>query len=175
MFVELAYEKVRDVKSPNRAHPEDAGIDFFCPKLSFAVLIEKNLHNTGWHFDEVEKRIRLDSLGRILIPSGIKVQFSPGFALLSYDKSGVSHKKGLLTNSGVVDSNYSGEVHINMFNLSQTTQYINENDKIVQFLLMPISIGRIVEKEKVHLIDTDRGSNGFGSTDTDGADKEKNG
>jgi len=43
----LNFFKCRKVKSPTRAHPNDAGIDFMCPEdLSYETMVSKNLHWT---------------------------------------------------------------------------------------------------------------------------------
>lgn len=38
----------------------------------------------------------------------------------------------------VVDEDYLGEVHISLINTSNNEVYINENDKVVQFILLPL-------------------------------------
>lgn len=138
----MFYEKVRDVKTPERAHPYDAGIDFFVPN----------------DFKEVHLR-HGDS---IMIASGIKVQVPKGFVLILFNKSGVASKQNLDVMACVIDCGYTGEVHINLINNGICGTTINPGQKIVQGILMPVSLCSLAEGE----VDkkTQRGENGFGST-----------
>ena len=62
----------------------------------------------------------------------------------------------------VIDSTYRGEIHVHLFNHSDNPVFIPKGEKIAQFILMPIWNG---EPEEVQsLVETDRGTGGFGST-----------
>lgn len=144
----LIFTKVRNVKTPTRAHPTDAGMDFYCPKFDYKFisdLIEKNLDAK---FDLVYKgtiinyknykspgviglfnnedetiydpgQIVLYPGERIAIPSGIKIKnMIYGSALIAFNKSGVATKDGLTKMAEVVDENYLGEIHISVLNTS---------------------------------------------------------
>ena len=71
----IKFTKVRDVKSPCRANPGDAGIDIYVPS-DF-------------------KPKQLDHGDSILIPAGIKVEVPIGYALIFHNKSGIAAKKNL--------------------------------------------------------------------------------
>ena len=79
--VRLYFCKVRDVKSPVKAHPFDAGFDFFIP-------------------NDFGRRI-LPPGADILIPSGIKVDVPEGYALIAMNKSGIATKQKLRTGACV--------------------------------------------------------------------------
>lgn len=72
----LRFTKVRDVKSPTRAHESDCAIDFFVPNDYPDSIIEPGC--------------------QILIPSGVKVSIPYGYCLLGLNKSGVATKKSLV-------------------------------------------------------------------------------
>lgn len=146
MSVKLRYSKTREVKSPLRGHPTDAGIDFFIPK------------------DFSETTIMPGK--SVLIPSGIKVQFDHGWALVANNKSGIASKKNLLVGAQVIDSSYQGEVHINLHNVGDTPQVIAPDDKIVQFVLYNIGLPNPMEvpMDELYIETTARGTGGFGST-----------
>ena len=81
----------------------------------------------------------------------------------------------------VVDEDYQGEVHINMINTNQPSEYydmdghyatnpghvtITPGDKLVQFILLPINYSNPEETtlEELYTNTTERGEGGSGST-----------
>ena len=149
----IKFSKIRDVKSPKRNFPGDAGIDFFVPNDFEQILLQ--------HGDSV------------LIPAGIKVEVPIGYALIFHNKSGVASKKNLYVGADTIDHGYSGEVHINLVNNGINSQMIYAGDKIIQGILIPISLAEMVEVAEAQLyqdihVAGGRGSGGFGSTDKNG-------
>lgn len=168
--------KVREVVSPNRANPNDAGLDFYVPtNLTLEDLILVNWYdpdaytvyrnNTGFIHS-----IELFPGHRILIPSGIKGLIEPPASMLmAANKSGISTKQGLIFTAEIVDSPYVGEIHIGVYNTSTQSQFINCGRKLVQFIHVPIFITEPeeIQQEKFYTesqIWGDRGTNGFGSS-----------
>ena len=149
MYIKFA--KTRSVKTPARANPGDAGIDFFVPDDFPSTTLE--------HGDKV------------LIPAGIKVEVPIGFALIFHNKSGVAVKKNLYVGADTIDHGYSGEVHINLINNGKEPQMIAPGDKIIQGILIPISLVETIEVKEdelyadVHVAGS-RGAGGFGSSGT---------
>ena len=174
----LKFCKVRNVKSPNRAHSTDAGIDFYVPNdLSITEMKEKNkASGTEAHYVPTEagsdkvQTIVLDPNESILIPSGIKVKVPDGYMMMYDNKSGIASKKGLLIGAKIVDVGYEGECHVDLHNVSKFTQKIDVGDKICQGILIPVNfaIPKEVESEEVLYKDgrSDRGTGGFGSSGT---------
>ena len=156
--------KVRDVKSPNRANPTDAGIDFFVPEWSQEFVNDLREKNPGLYI--TEDGIFLPPLARVLIPAGIKTLFPDYHALIAFDKSGIASKCGLTLLAKVIDSPYRGELHINLVNVSKAEQVIKFGQKITQFVLIPIScsIPDEMPVDEYERNETSRGSGGFGST-----------
>ncbi len=171
----LKFFKIREVKSPTRAHSDDAGIDFYIPtNLTFEIM-EPKFQTTGCQVainrdtNGFIKKFILRSGESVLIPSGIKVNIPDGFALIFNNKSGVAAKKKLLVGSSVVDQSYKGEVHINLHNVSDKTIEIEAGDKIVQGIVFPINYCDVEETNSEEELyrgknDTGRGAGGFGST-----------
>lgn len=162
---------IRTVKAPVRGTKLSAGIDFFVPEFNekfVSDLIEKN-NFIGETFEEISNRLSftLNPNERILIPSGIKVNFE-GLpkALIAFNKSGIAVKKGLDVLACVVDQDYQGEVHINLVNISNKSVTIFQDEKIAQFIIMPIFYEdiEVVEIENLYKSKTERGDGGFGST-----------
>lgn len=169
----MKFSKVREVKSPQRGTELSAGIDFFVPVFTKEFkedLFQKNLNSIS--FDDLEKSnvILLKPHNKILIPSGIKVNFTGGEnrALVAFNKSGVATKLGLDVMACVVDQDYQGEVHISLINNTKKVVKITENDKIIQFLMLSIFYEPIIQVSPIELYSekTERGEGGFGSTGT---------
>lgn len=78
-------------------------------------------------------------------------------------RSGLAVKYGIQTGAGVVDRDYTGEVGVVLFNLSDADFQINKGDRVAQLILE-----KIVEAAEVVVVEsleqTDRGAGGFGST-----------
>lgn len=146
----LKLAKVRPVKTPIRGTEGSAGIDFFVPD------------------DYPENLCTVEPGERYFIPSGIKANVPPGYALIAMNKSGISLKKSLMVGACVVDSDYQGEIHLHLINTGREDVHISPGDKLVQFLLMPVDHGRVEMVEEADLFETEseRGSGGFGSTGT---------
>ena len=143
----MKFSKTRDVKSPARANPTDAGIDFYIPN---------DFQNTVLMPGE-----------NVLIPSGIKANVPEGYALIAFNKSGVATKKSLYVGASVVDEAYQGEIHIHVTNVGKNSASIEAGDKIMQFILFPMFYDTLEETSIDELYDSisDRGAGGFGSTD----------
>lgn len=97
------------------------------------------------------------------VATGIALRIPDGYVGLVWDKSGLSHKKGIKTLGGVFDSNYLGEYLIGLVNLSTDTIVIRKGDKIAQVLFQKIETPSLVEVAEF-ATPTARGTRGFGST-----------
>ena len=128
-----------DAIIPNYAHTNDAGLDLY----------------------SVEK-VEMKPNKRKSIPIGVAIEIPAGHAGLIWDKSGLSHKYGIKTFGGVIDSGYIGEIKIGLMNLSGKKFSFEKGHKIAQLFIQK------VEKVKFEEVDdlsyTDRGEKGFGST-----------
>ena len=172
----IRYCKVREVKSPCRAHPEDAGIDFFIPENLPAMVMSEKIQiigsEPGMTFTDngYVASIVLDPGQSVLIPSGIKVKVPAGYMLQYTNKSGVASKKHLLVGANVIDIGYEGECHINLHNVGQSSVTINAGDKICQGILVQVGFHQPEEvKDEAELFGTEssaRGEGGFGSSGT---------
>ncbi len=128
-----------DAKLPVYAKTGDAGCDLF------------SLENT-----------EIKSGERVQVRTGIAVEFPEGYFGAIWDKSGLSHKHGLKTMGGVVDSGYRGEIMVGVINLSQETYKLEAGHKVAQMIIQKIENVHIEESHE--LSSTERGEGGFGST-----------
>lgn len=138
--MKLKIKKIHpDAHIPKYAHDSDAGLD---------------LHSIeGFEMEPGERKS---------IPLGIAVEIPKGYVGLIWDKSGLSHKYGIKTFGGVIDSGYRGEIHAGLMNLSDKFFSFAKGHKVAQLLVQKIE--HIEFEEVEELTDTDRGQNGFGST-----------
>lgn len=138
--MEIKFKKLNEsAVAPQYAHSFDAGMDLFC------------LENISVAPNE-----------RVQISTGIAMEIPEGFVGLIWDKSGLSHKSGLKTIGGVVDSQYRGEIKVGMINLSDETYHFEAGHKIAQMLIQKVEQVSLIESDS--LSDTARGEGGFGST-----------
>lgn len=176
--------KVRDVESPSRGNEGDAGLDFYIPRnLTMQDMVSANpiatfnnplaIGNIALelnHYNQVQS-IVLAQYSRILIPSGIRVLLEPRESMLmAANKSGISTKLGLIFTAEVVDSSYTGEIHIGVYNTTNKAVRLIQGQKLIQFIHVPVFLTNPEEIsqdefEKESLQWGTRGSNGFGSTD----------
>lgn len=169
------YTKIRAVKSPERGHVTDAGVDFFVPDFTkdfFDDLCELNKNAVKAVFDKGEVVgfvIRPHS--NILIPSGIKMEIATGYMGMFADKSGIASKKELLVGAKIIDTNYSGEIHLDIHNVSNKDQEVLFGQKMVQLIFVPIGSFQLLEISGKDLYEWNsdgskevRGEGGFGST-----------
>ena len=99
---------------------------------------------------------------RVLVSTGLAMEFPEGYVCLIWDKSGLAAKSGIKTMCGVIEHTYRGEYKIVMFNTSKEDFKISKWQKICQALIQPIITAEIEEVQE--LSDSARGSGGFGST-----------
>ena len=134
-------------KLPHRAHPGDAGMDFF-----FAP--------------ETEKPTLIEPGQSAVLQTGLKVEVPRGYMLQIMNKSGVASKRSLLTGACVVDHGYTGEIFINLHNVGREVQIIAPGTKLAQGVFIQVeSFGlELVEEDNIYGETTARGDGALGST-----------
>lgn len=99
-----------------------------------------------------------------LIATGIAIALPIGFEAQIRPRSGLALKYGItvLNSPGTIDSDYRGEVQVMLINHSNEDFVIERGMRIAQMI---ITRHEYIEWQEVKdLDDTDRGSDGFGST-----------
>lgn len=102
--------------------------------------------------------------GAGVVRTGLHVQIPPHTVLLVYSRSGHGFNHGIrLANcTGVIDSDYRGEILVKLQNDSDEAFHVGVGDKVAQAILMPFF--RMDFETVDELDDTARGTGGFGST-----------
>lgn len=96
-----------------------------------------------------------------LVNTGIGVRLPMGCYFRVAPRSGLS-MKGIDVLAGVVDSDWRDAVKVVMINHMNTEYVVSKGDRVAQGILERIIIP--IVREVQELDDTNRGSNGFGST-----------
>lgn len=139
--MEFAYQKVKTVKSPNYGTSGSAGIDFYIPESCQPRAIYPG--------------------EAALIPSGIVCKIPEGHCGVFLNKSGIA-RQGIIVGAQVIDSDYRGEVHIHLMNVSSKMVVIEPGQKIAQMVILPVPKASLIEGYVT--VDTERRTGGFGST-----------
>ena len=87
------------------------------------------------------------------VPEGTYGQLAP--------RSGLA-VKGIHVGAGVIDADYTGEVKVLLFNLSNKEIVLGKHERIAQLILKKIETPDVEEVQELGV--TDRGDHGFGST-----------
>lgn len=98
------------------------------------------------------------------IGTGLAIEIPHGYFGAVFARSGLATKKGLRPANavGVCDEDYRGEYIVALHNDMDKPMTVEPFERIAQLVILPYLS---VEFEEVNeLSDTDRGSNGFGST-----------
>lgn len=105
----------------------------------------------------------------IIIKTGLHVKIPFGYEIQVRPRSGLSNKtKMRIANSpGTIDSNYTGEICIIADNIGEDNIKFNMGERIAQLVLavVPVMVWDEVSSE-AELGETNRGSDGFGSSGT---------
>lgn len=95
------------------------------------------------------------------ISTGIAIEVPEGKVCLFWDRSGMGFK-GIHRFSGVIDSDYRGELKIVLHNHTKFPYEIKKHDRICQALIQDYYTPEFEETD--NLSDTKRGEGRFGST-----------
>lgn len=123
---------------PTRAHEADAGMDLYT------------------RYDEI-----VPARGYAIFDTGVHVDIPKGYVGFLKSKSGLNVKHHL-TSDGVIDAGYTGSIVVKLYNHSDMSYHFKAGEKITQLVILPCLLDTLESVDSFD--DTDRGSNGFGST-----------
>ena len=102
--------------------------------------------------------------GQAIIGTGIAIGLPHDTYGRIAPRSGLAVKHRLTTNAGVIDSDYRGEVKVVLANLGDQPYRVEKGDRIAQLIIEKIDNREL--QEVTQLDDTERGDQGFRSSDT---------
>ena len=135
-------------KLPHRATSGAGGYDLFAAERTVIP---------GAHAREG----RVD-IGRALVPTGLALNIPPGHVGRVGSRSGLSVKNNIETGAGWIDSDYRGEVKVELKNFSGQDFIVEEGDRIAQLIILAIVTPELEPIDR--LPPTARGTGSFGST-----------
>jgi len=100
-----------------------------------------------------------------LIPTGIAIHIGdPGLAAVLLPRSGLGHKHGIVLGNltGLIDSDYQGQLFVSCWNRSDKAFTINPADRIAQMVFVPVVQASFEIVKSFN--QSDRGEGGFGHT-----------
>ncbi|GAB6043438.1 dUTP diphosphatase [Endothiovibrio diazotrophicus] len=113
----------------------------------------------------IEAPITLEPGRTELIPSGIAIHMAdPNVAAVLLPRSGLGHKHGIVLGNltGLIDSDYQGQVFVSVWNRGHDPFVIQVGERIAQMVFVPVvqAAFEVVEEFAA----SERGAGGFGST-----------
>lgn len=123
---------------PTRAHETDAGLDLFTPD-DFTV----------------------PAKGSEVVDTGVHLAIPVGYVGFVKSKSGLMVKQDITTD-GTVDAGYTGSIKVKLFNHGYDDKHFFRGQKIAQLVILPIITPELDLVSDLE--ETERGTNGFGST-----------
>jgi dUTP pyrophosphatase len=108
--------------------------------------------------------IAVAPMGRVVVPTGIRVAIPKGYEMQIRPRSGLAVKHGItLPNTpGTIDSDYRGPLGVALVNLGTERYVVQHGDRIAQCVVAPVVQAEFQVADM--LDETIRGLGGFGST-----------
>ncbi len=128
-----------DVKTPTRAHEHDAGLDLYSREEKVILPGESEVFDTGVHVELPE-----GTFGKLESKSGLHIRFD------------------IICAGGTIDSGYVGSIKVKLYNMGHREYMVRKGQKIVQMVIIPILTPELEIVDRLE--ETERGSNGFGSS-----------
>ena len=125
---------------PTKAHELDAGFDLYSR----------------------EQRRITDCGNSAVFNTGVHVEIPKGYVGYILGRSGLNTNFGVICPTGVVDAGYTGSIKVKLYNSGEFPYTIRQGERIAQLVIQPIADCELVEADTLE--DSERGSDGFGST-----------
>jgi len=99
----------------------------------------------------------------VKIPTGISIELPKGYEAQIRGRSGLGLKGLCIPNGlGTIDSDYRGEIHMILTNLTDTPFVVKKGMRVAQMVINKYEVVELKEVED--LTSTERGTGGFGHT-----------
>lgn len=161
-MVSMRVKRLKEgVVLPRYEHEGDVGMDF----SASGDFLEIGT-NEKKEFNDVDVYVLRPGC-RVLVKSGIQVEFPVGYELQIRPRSGLALKNGIsIVNSpGTIDAGYRGDVGIILINHGENAFEIRKGDRIAQAVLNKVEFAEIEEiGGGTYLSETVRAEGGFGSS-----------
>jgi len=99
--------------------------------------------------------------GSLVLGTGIAVQLPPGYELQIRPRSGYAFNHDIVAYWGTLDSDYTNEIKVKIFNLGNETKFISKDKAVAQICVKLVYNAVFIDAEELD----EKGHQGFGSTD----------
>ena len=113
----------------------------------------------------IDETLTINPSDTILISAGFAIHIADNsYAAMLLPRSGLGHKYGIVLGNltGLIDSDYQGEIFVSCWNRGNTSFKINPGDRIAQMIIVPVVQPDFEFVDSFN--ETIRGSGGFGHT-----------
>lgn len=124
---------------PARAHETDAGLDL-----------------------RAKERVKIWPHMSATIDTGVHIELPQGYYGKIESKSGLNVNHDIVSCGGTIDEPYRGSIVVKLYNLGEKAYVFQPGDKVAQLVIQPYIAPELEIVDE--LSETDRGSDGFGST-----------
>lgn len=113
---------------------------------------------------DIEEPLTIAPLGRVIVPTGIRIELPEGYEAQIRPRSGLAAKHGVtvLNTPGTIDADYRGEIKVILVNLSDTPFTFERGERIAQMVISSYTRAEWVETDE--LGESARGEGGLGHT-----------
>ena len=111
----------------------------------------------------IDEPLEVEPGDTVLVPSGLAIHIGDaGLAAVLLPRSGLGHKYGLVLGNltGLIDSDYQGQVFISIWNRGSSAYRIQPGERIAQMVFVPVEQVQFDIVEEFD--DSRRGDGGFG-------------
>ena len=111
----------------------------------------------------IDEPVTVEPGETVLIPTGLAIHIADSsLAAVLLPRSGLGHKHGLVLGNltGLIDSDYQGQVFISCWNRGSKSYEVEPAERIAQMVFVPVEQVRFSVVEEFD--DSDRGAGGFG-------------
>jgi dUTP pyrophosphatase len=111
----------------------------------------------------IDDALTVEPGSTVLVPSGLAIHIGdPGLAAVLLPRSGLGHKHGLVLGNltGLIDSDYQGQLFVSIWNRGSKSYEIQPGERIAQMVFVPVE--QVEFKVVDEFDDSSRGAGGFG-------------
>lgn len=166
-MTKILFRRLQDgAKLPKQADHGSSGWDLFIPEdqINFKAYQGKPTEYISWEGEKKIYKLILHPDNRILLKLGFAVKLPEMHEWQIRPRSSVGGKMGLIipNSPGTIDSSYTGEIGVLLFNASDRDCVIQSGQRIAQAILAKYENQEFAIVEE--LPKTERGEGGFGSS-----------